>query len=411
MKTGEFGFATDAEAKEFVRNRVDRPIKSFTRDLGDGIVLNGYTEDLDDGVFTNIYDLSFPRGAAKAEVRLHDSPTSLYDYIQTVPKVRGATSGGFFFLADQASTSPRQPSLNFAMADGRLRSLPVSDREALISDGRDMSAHMLQALGELTLDDTTHLTWAGSLTDHTAEAYVYGNGNSVIEHMSSDSGGKRRVLAEDSRYTTPIEGADLVDVGFVSTEEGTFRGVTSSTSGGIDIFAHDIVLRTDRRHIGKGDLPQMRVRSVGSIALDGSVQGGLSTGPMITTEDFTNHAVNFDRSLGSEPPLADRPIARTAVYETEDERVHMRIFDGRPGSEVFSGVTPTQAARLIMAEKAIRWGCFMDSGQTSKLVVADGGEIASFGSRHYLRWPQKPGDQYVWVPEVGRPLGSAITIR
>ena len=84
----------------------------------------------------------------------------------------------------------------------------------------------------------------------------------------------------------------------------------------------------------------MRVLSLGGMALDGSLRGALSVGPLLETEYFAAHPINKDLSLGGKPPFLDVPLARTVLYGTADEKVHIQLFDGRPGSSIFPGVTP-----------------------------------------------------------------------
>jgi hypothetical protein len=155
----------------------------------------------------------------------------------------------------------------------------------------------------------------------------------------------------------------------------------------------------------------MYIRTLGDRAIDNALQGAISVGPMLDTESFTEHPVNDDKSLGSKPPFLDIPLARTVLYETGGGMVHLRLFDGRPGSPIFPGVTPDQAAQAIKEESDISWGCFLDPGQTAKLVVKGVTDVASYGNTHYLKWPQLPGDKFVWVPKTGRPVASMITLR
>ena len=74
----------------------------------------------------------------------------------------------------------------------------------------------------------------------------------------------------------------------------------------------------------------MRVLSLGGMALDGSLRGALSVGPLLETEYFAAHPINKDLSLGGKPPFLDVPLARTVLYGTADEKVHIQLFDGRP---------------------------------------------------------------------------------
>jgi len=154
----------------------------------------------------------------------------------------------------------------------------------------------------------------------------------------------------------------------------------------------------------------MRVHSIGSTALKGSGISGLSVGPLLNTPDFNAHAINKDASLGAKPPFVERPIARTALFKTEDGNIHFRLYDGRPGSETFSGITPTQLVDAIKSEGDIEWGVFLDGGQTAKIGLRSESGVESLGNTHYLKWPAQEGGKYVWIPEVGRPVGSVIVV-
>ena len=78
--------------------------------------------------------------------------------------------------------------------------------------------------------------------------------------------------------------------------------------------------------------------------------------------DFTAHSVNHDRSLGSRPPFTARRMARMVLYADPQNRMHLRLFDGRPQSPVLPGVTPSEARDAIAADTGYRWGCFLDPG-------------------------------------------------
>lgn len=402
-------FTTDKEAKDFVRKQVDVPVTEFVRDLGDGMTLHAYPQELSEDTFTNVYDLSFRADTVHPSIELPDTLTGIFDLVAANPDIRAATGGGFFFLADRCSAMPRQLSLNLALQDGKLRSLPVVDREAVIIKGEQLSAEYLQAVGTLALNGA-EVRWAGSLTSYEAEAKVFANGNCIVTHVDNDETGSMRVLKESSRYTPTISDEESVDIGFCRREDGVFVGVASSKTGGLDIFNHDVVVRAHERHAYAG-LPTMRVLTLGTKALDGSMRDAVSVGPMLDTENFTAHPINTDASLGGKPPFLDVPLARTLLYETGDDRVHIRLFDGRPGSAVFPGVAPNQTVQLLNDTSEVKWGCFLDPGQTAKLAVRDDRDIESYGNTHYLKWPKQPGEQFIWVPKTGRPVANMITVR
>lgn len=398
-------FDTASEAKEFVREIVDVPVVEQQEQIKDGLHFHAFTRELGEGKFANVYDVNYRRHDAQPLIHTYDQLTSVYDYALSHDN-SVTTGGGFFYLTDQASGSPRQQSLNLAFSGGLLRSLPVVDRETVLARQSVLSVEQVLALGELSINGK-QLDWSGSLADHSTELKVFGNGNTVITHESSDQTSSIRVLDESSRYTPAIEG-DTVDVGFNMRSDGVFMKTESSALGGLDIFSSDVVVRCPEKYLS--DEMEMVVHTIGSLMLDGSLQGALSVGPALDTLDFDSHPINKDASLGSKPPFVERAMARAVLYETDENVVHIRLYDGRPGSEEFVGVTPSEAVQAIKAEGDVVWGCFLDPGQTAKLHVRRGDEIESYGNRHYLKWPEKPGDKYIWVPKIGRPVSSLIAV-
>jgi hypothetical protein len=408
----ERSFSSPRQAAAFMEMEIDRPVPERVTQLGEGIELRAAARSVDEREFTNVYDVAYEPGAGTARIHISDRPVEP----RTAEQAGGAlvtTSAGFFFLADKASGVPRQASLNLAINDGRIASLPVVDREAVMTRDGVLSADHIRAEGEFAINGSS-VTWAGSRTGHTAECHVYGNGNAVITHEKDPATGTSRVLDEGSRLTPAIPEEDrgrLMDVGFMAAEDGSFRSVTTSETGEVDIFNHDIVARCPAEHIDPNRENRLDVLRIGSIRGDDLPESAVSVGPSLDTEDFAAHSINRDPSLGSQPPFTERRMARLVLYEDLDNKTHLRLFDGRPGSPDFRGVTPSEARDAIAADTGYRWGCFLDPGQTAKIWVDEHGTPTSYGNRHYLRWPQSDKDNFVWVPGKGRPISSFITIR
>jgi hypothetical protein len=401
-------FETAQEAQVYIRDQVDTPVDR-KEVLNDKLDLRAYAHGLPSGGFTNIYDISYRPDVASA-ICVSDELRSVYSHAQENPRNVATVSGGFFFLADQCEKLPRQLALNLAIADGRVRSLPVVDREAVITTNGRLSTSKILAWGELSINGVIR-SWAGSKTDHEADCTVYGNGNSVIAHQRHESTGSVRVHETSSRYTPVTEDKDLVDIGFLAQPDGSFMSAGLKGGGGLDIFGYDVVLRGNRAVLPAGKALNMKVRNVGSLVIDRSLQGAFSAGPLLSESNFEQHAINSDSSLGSVGPFLERPLARTALYETDDGVVHVRLFDGRPGSETFPGVTPSEAVAMIREDNFVTWGCFLDPGQTAKLNVRHDEGVTSYGNRHYLKWATKPGERFDWVPELGRPVATMIAIQ
>ncbi len=400
-------FQTQDEAQNFVSNIIDKPVPCSTETIRPGVLLSMSTVDMGSGRFTNSYDLSFSGDDTRAEILAFDALTSTYDFARNAHQYAVAVSGGYFYLADRASGSPRQLALNLSISRGNLRSLPVVDRESVVAERNSIEARTVLALGSLTLSGH-ELGWSGSLTDYDTDIKVYGNGNTVIKHQEDTYTGSIRVLDEDSRYTPPITNDDTMDVGFIGRGGNNFIGVSGSIEGNLDIFAHDFVLRCPRRYI-KGK-PELEVNTIGDIALSRFEGGAFSAGPMVNNADFASHPINSDVSLGGRPPCIDNYLARTLFYKTDDGQIHIQIFDGRPGSRVFPGITPSEAVSHIMNEQSVVWGCFLDSGQTAKLCINKGQQVESYGNRHYMQWPSEGNPDFLWTPDAGRPVANVLAL-
>ncbi len=402
-------FETLSEARAFVSDVVDKPVSTSAELIKPGVSLTVSSIDMGDNTFTNSYDLAFNGNDQQTEIVAFDSLTTICDFISNAGSRRyiAATGGGFFYLADRASGLPRQLALNLSISRGNLRSLPVIDRESVVTSHNSLEVRSLVALGSLSINGY-ELDWSGSLTDYDTELKVYSNGNVVINHQQDPVTGSVRVLDESSRYTPTIEGDDMIDVGFIGRGGNNFIGVGGSTNGGVDIFSHDFVLRCSERYVEGNS--ELEVHTIGGIALSRFEGGAFSAGPTLNIVDFNNHPINRDLSLGSHPPFLDTRLARTVLYKTEDDLTHIRLFDGRPGSPVFPGITPAEAVSHIMSESETEWGCFLDPGQTAKLCINYAQRTESYGNKHYVRWPSETNPDFLWVPETGRPVANVIVL-
>jgi len=403
-------FRTLGEAQTFVSSTIDMPIAASTEFVRPGMRLTKSSVNMADNTFTNSYDLAFNCNDLQPEIIAFDKLTTTYDFISNAGLRRyiAATSGGFFYLADQASGSPRQLALNLSISCGSLRSLPVLDRESVLVGHNSLEVRTLAALGSLSINGY-ELDWSGSLTDYDTELKVYGNGNVVINHQQDPITGSSRVLDESSRYTPIIGTDDMIDVGFIGRGGNNFIGASASRTGGVDIFAHDFVLRCPQRYV-KGN-SELEIHTIGGIALSRFEGGAFSAGPTVNTVDFHNHPINRDLSLGNHPPFLDTRLARTLLYKTEDDLTHIRLYDGRHGSSIFAGVTPAEAVSHIMSESGVEWGCFLDPGQTAKLCISSSAQqTRSYGNRHYMRWPSETNPDFLWIPETGCPVANVIAL-
>lgn len=404
------------DARRYIGEHVDVPARENIVRLTGGASLHAYAHHHSDGQFTNVYDMSVTESSTVANVAISANSMGLSNFLRNEPAGFAAASAGFLYLVDSASGAPRQQSLQLAIRAGSAVSLPVTDRDALVSRGGRLHTEFLRAFGEISIDNQ-HLVWAGSRTDYAADCVIYGNGNTVIHHQDNADPDARksriRVLDESSRYT-PLIAADsgLADTGLIAVSDGSMHACSQSKAGGMDIFQYDAVMRCDTRFMPKGLQSDIRIRSIDGLRVGlREMQHAVTVGPSLLHGEIEAHDINQDPSLGSNPPFANTRMVRAAVYGTANGKTHVTVFDGRPESELYRGVTPVEAIDIIKSEHEIVWGAFLDPGRTAKLLTRQGSIETSYANTHYLRWPAQEAEPYRWVPGTGRPVSSAITFR
>jgi hypothetical protein len=408
-------FASMAEAARFLGPVLDRPEPTRTVMIGPGISLAVEAVELGGEAFSNLYTLSWTP-PARAEIAIVDTPGES-PWTRGLALARqgargGVATGGFGFLADGAAGAPRTRSLNLAIRAGVPLSVPVIGQDALICRGGALSVEHVAAEGLLRLNGE-RLRWVGSRSGQAGECSVFGNANVRIEHRDDPRTGKYRHLVADSRRTPPLAaGSGAADVGFVRAADGLLRGAARADGGGLDIFAFDLVLRCPVARLRRNVHDDIAVvDTIGAIDLaDPALETAISVGPSLLHPSLEAHPLHHEPSLGSTPLLGGRRASRLLYFAAADGRRSLQLWDARPDSALCPGVTLDEAVRHARARHDVVHGCFLDSGKSGKLCIADGDAAAAYGNRHYLRWPAPGDEHFVWTPDEGRPAASMIVV-
>lgn len=408
-------FSSLAEADAFLGPMLDRPEPARRETVAPGVSLVIAAIDLGDGAFSNLYTLSWT-APARADIDVFpDAAASPWSRGHALARcgMRGAVAtGGFSFLADDAAAAPRARCLNLAIWTGEVLSLPVVDQDALVARAGALAVEHVPAAGLLRLNGDL-VRWSGARTERTAECVVFGNASARIVHSDAPATGKRRHLVANTRWTPALSSdSGYADVGFLRGPGRVFRGAAVRADGGLDIFAYDLVLRCPAERLRRA-APDNTAdpRTVGPIDLsDPSLAGAVSVGPSLLHPALEDHPLHREPSLGSNPLLGGRRASRLVYFGDAAGQHHLQLWDARPGSRACPGVTLDEAAHHARAHHDVAFGCFLDSGKSGKLCVVGDAGVASYGNRHYLRWPAAGEGDFVWTPDAGRPAASLLVI-
>lgn len=403
-------FDSVAEMDTFMATTMDRPIKPRTTTLTGGMRMVAKTRKTGLTTFTNIYDLQWShQGSLRAVVNCHTPTQSITKTIANEASMAAIVNGGFFYLTDKDRDNPQHVALNFAVENNVLLSLPIIDREALIIMNNTMRARVIQAQGVLHIGDRK-FRWRGSRTEHSADCTIFNLSNVHVHYVDDARFGTMRQLDSTTRYTPIITvGTPQMDLGIVE-QDGKLVVAAQDWGGSLDLFKYNFVIRCPRASSSENMIGQTVIVDTVDDLKVADIQGALTTGPALDAPDFNNHNVNFDLSLCDKPPFIDCRTARLVLLSTQDT-YHLVLFDSRKGSETFAGVTPTEVRDSIREMYGpIVWGCFLDSGLTSKIAVRHAGTIQTFGNRHYTRWPKSSDEKFHWIPDEGRLVGSSIAL-
>jgi len=392
-----------------------RPVEPLVEDLARGVRFEQDTHYLtEDGHFTNRYRIVLERPTERARfaITTRDAPTHIQRSLMNDVSVVATINGGFFFLVDEPPReTPKETSFGTVIRSGVLYGVQSRDRPVLWVDPEgEIHVTEVAARGTVTIGERTW-SWAGRHShEATAPLQLFGTDSCVIEHVRDPETGTKRVLNEEESTTPQKDG--VTDV--VCREHGGVLTVVDiREGGGTSVLAGNVVLQ------GETSLLQGVAVDAGvSLAYDDlnveDAHSAITIGPSVSHfQHDTDHPINHDRSLGSNPPFTDRRMARSVVYRTTDGDVVCEVFDGAPKTQMFTGVTPREVGDILGQETAdIEWAYFLDSGQSARLAVrhADG-TVEGFGNRHYVRWPKKPGHPYLLAGAHGRPVGSCVSAK
>lgn len=126
---------------------LDRREHPHTQEVAPGLTFAVRAVELGGGAFANRYTACW-QAPARAALRVVDpleSPFARAGALASRGERGLVATGGFFFLADDAATRPRARSLNLAIQDGRVLSMPVVGQDALVCRGGDLSVRHVAA--------------------------------------------------------------------------------------------------------------------------------------------------------------------------------------------------------------------------------------------------------------------------
>lgn len=361
------------------------------------------------GSFVNYYDISADSNIS-IELFSVDTPIHLKRLLQNDPDTVAVTNGGFFYLADEHSKQPQNSNYQLNVRSDGIHSLPSADRSFLYIEDGELRIKEIAATGTITMDGTSY-SWRGAQSNHEAQGVLYTSASAVITQETSSVTGSKRV---SSLIYTP-ENENMIDIVIERTQSNSLIVEAIRPSGESLVQEGVGVLQIS------ADIP-VEIGTIITIPnIDGLnpnlISAGFCIGPNVFHFSNNNdHEINHDTSLGTNPPFDLTRIARHIIYKDSEGKIHTRLFDGVPKSNVCRGVTPQEVAN-IFETMSVKWAYHLDGGQSAKLVTRETNQtdsikkIISYGNKHYVRWPQKESHPFLWDPDGGRKVPSGIQFK
>ncbi len=396
-----------------------------------GITLTQDVYELGEDHFSNVYTLNLNSGF-DAEIDIFDTELFQHRIFKNKPTVIASINGGFFCLHDgDANRYPKHIVYGANIQNGKIYGLPAFNRPVLyVTKDGELHFKEVQAQGEFKIGDEI-FSWLGAEeiahNDELMKKYeddisdkilLFNSSCSSIVYKDKNSKASLRVL-DESRNHTP-KNPNKADI-IISNNSGVLTIQQIVLGGGVDYFEGDFILHIPKKIISKFQIgKKLQILDIDGLDVNNLISA-ISTGPQVKHFlDNDDHPINHDTSLGTFPPFApEARYARSVVYKTKDESIHLTVFDGVPRSQKMLGVTPREVAKYINKIPDVKWAVFMDGGQSSRITFKNENNKLDFrGNKQYLRLhkldkkSQAPSvdGRYFWSAR-GRPVPSAITFK
>ncbi len=428
-----------SEVREAIRNPENfvHRIESASEIISPGVSLDSKTLELGDGNFSNVFDLHFNSTDESLDTRVVTRHFPIYadKFISQEStkskKPIACLNGAFYFLVDeQLENPPSEIIFNLNIRDGKVFGLPAVDRSALIANNQGkIEARQIKARGVVAIKGI-EISWVGgeglahkkagfeNLKASLGQSILFNSACCTVEYEDKNDKKSLRKVRKDLNQTPKQE--NVTDVVVSVTEQGEAKVSKVRPGGGSDFFEGNFILQMTKEeaaNITTGDLVDLK--NIDGLDIK-QISSAMTTGPEIkhflTNDD---HEMNHDLSNGSFPPFDPKArYARSIMYEDSAGQTHMVVFDAVPRSEKMKGVTPKEVAEFL--PKDIKWGIFLDGGQSSRITFQsqpNPGEVRARGNSQYVRLhildkkSQAVGgdERFLWTGR-GRPISSMIVL-
>lgn len=394
----------------------EEPIEERFFEMGNEAYLCMYPLELGDGAFTNVYDFSYDPSFATTVLHSAQTPYYLRRQLMNDTRILAGINGGFYFSANEASSTPSELVFNLCIRNGKIVSLPVIDMPvAMMTEEGELHVENLGAFGMMQIGDH-EITWAGKYSPFSdvSDAAVYTPACATIHYISSphEEIAFRKLDDTPSFISTPKD-KDSVDIALKMNEDGKLVVAYIQQGGGSNIVTSPCVLHlhqgTTDYHVGD----HVEIVHIGNLPIDAhAITSAISIGPEVSW-----FASNIGHPFDQLPSLCNQPFqnrrhARSVLLKDSTGRMHLQVFDGKTNSPSFSGITPYEVYQHL-SSKQLQWAYFLDGGKSARLAVRSEKElpVLTLGNNYLKRFFQNPSFPPLWNGYNGRKIPSSILIK
>ncbi len=364
-----------------------------------GVFLKKYTQDFNLDNFSNVYDLFWHPKQENVEsfITSSNDPFYMSEHFMSDKSNIAAINGSFFFLTDEADSTPVDLPYDLCIRQNKIFGLPSSDQPVVFIKKGSLDAREISAEGIIKIGK--HLVnWIGARKTNKAilknTAILFNSRCSEIV-KSRDPLTNIQIGILDTKDIYTPKNPMLMDIVVGMNEKEELVVSDIKFGGGSHFFAGHFILQM-RKNISQfkvGD--SVKPVSIDKVNLKG-ITDALTIGKAVSDPFFHDEV------------RVDRQDARSVIAKDQKGFIHLITFDGSKYVPGFNGVS-AKDINTFFTKKHYKWAFFLDGGGSSRIIVKQKNKLHFFANEFSFK--KLTNGLVKWDWQKSRKITSSIGLR